>query len=121
MEKRASKTDKPDLYKVIYPVHRQHLLRMFISCQINTLLICRRLFIESVPLYVDGWRQRLGDVGASLPCGGHDGFPLRLELVHKVVHLLPFGAQFQSLTGSAGSEEPRRERRSDQTAAVWCV
>lgn len=57
----------------------------------------------NLPLYIDrGW-QSFGCIGAPLSGGRHDGFTFWLELVYKVVHLFPFGAQFKCFAWSAGS------------------
>lgn len=56
-----------------------------------------------LPLYIDWWGQNFGCIRAFLPSGRHNGFALRFELVHKVIHLLPSGTELQGLAGSAGS------------------
>lgn len=71
-------------------------------------------YVYKLPLYVDRGRQSFGSVGAPLPGGRHDGFAFRLELVDKVVHLFPFGAQFKCFAWSTGSGEREREREKKE-------
>jgi len=76
----------------------------------------------SEPLHVGGRRQSFGNLRAPLAAARHDGLALGLQLVHEVVHLLPFGAELQSFTGSAGSaEETQSQNRRHLWNAGVCV
>ena len=55
---------------------------------------------QYLPLHVNGRSKNFGCFRRTLAYGSHDIFSFRLQLVHKVVHLLPLSAKFQGFTGT---------------------